>query len=202
MLSTMLSVAALSAVSVAAPKAEQVHLQLQTGLLARETLRVDEGGAEQRMGAVGPGAGGVDLGAGYLLRRKHEVGARFSFAQVTLDDGLSDTRQTDLSLAGTYTHHWRVERDVRVSATGLFGVARTDHDGDSTARAPFVGVGGRVHWFATPRTSLHVGLEGSRSLGGRYEVDGVAGSSRFTETQLAATAGMNLYLGGKKARRR
>lgn len=199
MLQAALAAVLAAAPADAAPKRDQVHLQLQTGLLSREALSVDETDLERRDVQVGPGAGGVALGAGYQLRASSEVGARVELSQATVSDGTYDVRRGHARVATTYTHFFRVEAPVHFAATALLGLERTSLDGDAVARSPFVGAAGNVHWFATPRMSVNAGVELSRSLGGRFEQDGMVGSSRFTATDVAAVAGMNFYLGGRRA---
>lgn len=190
---------ALTATADATPRRGQVHAQLQTGVLSRQSVRVDESDVQQRTTAVGPGAGGATLAAGYHLRRASEVGGRLELGQVSIDDGTTDQRSGHLRAAGYYTHLFGLGKDLRATATGLVGLERTNLDGDATARAPFAGVGGGVAWFATPRTSLNAGLELTHTLGGRFEQDGVAGSSRYAAFQGALVGGLNVYLGGRKA---
>ncbi len=185
----------------AAPRREAVHLQLQSGLLSRSALAVDELDANRQTTHLGLGAGGTALSAAYHLRAASAVGARLSFSQVRTDDDRTESQRSEARLAGTYTHYFRVDGPVRASASGMLGLSRLRDDEGVQARAPFVGVGGGVHWFATPRTSLSTGLELSRTLGGRYEQDGVDGSSRYVATDVAVVGGLNLYLGGRKPRR-
>jgi hypothetical protein len=192
---------AVTTAAEAAPRPEQVHLQLQTGVLSREALRVEEGDHERTTTQLGPGAGGVGLSGGYLFRPHSELGARLEMARSTIDDGVSDQSQGQLRLAATYTHYFRVDGPVHVAATGMAGLDRSNFDGLAQTRSPFVGLGGSVHWFASPRTSLSGGLELTRTLGGRFEEDGMLGSSRFSATDLAAVAGMNFYLGGPSAKK-
>lgn len=197
----LLTAFALTATADATPRRGQVHAQLQTGVLSRQSVRVDESDVEQRTTAVGPGAGGATLAVGTHLRRASEVGARLELAQVTFDDGTTDQRSGHLRAAGYYTHLFPMGKDLRATATGLLGLERTNLDGDATARAPFAGVGGGIAWFATPRTSLNAGLELSHTLGGRYEQDGVEGSSRYSAFQGALVGGLNVYLGGPRGKR-
>ncbi len=199
--SVLPAVFTLSIAAEAAPRPKQIHLQVQTGLLSREALRVDEGGHERTSTQLGPGAGGVGLSGGYLFRPHSEIGARLEMARSTIDDGVSDRSQGHLRLAGTYTHYFRVDGPVHLAATGIAGLDRSNFDGLSQTRSPFFGLGGSVHWFASPRTSLSGGLELNRTLGGRYEEDGVLGSSRFSTTDIAAVASMNVYLGGSSAKK-
>lgn len=197
----LLTAFALATTADAAPRKGQVHTQLQTGLLSRQSVRVDESDVEQRTTAVGPGAGGATMAVGYHLRRTSEVGGRLELAQVTYDDGTTDQRTGHLRAAGYYTHFFPVARDLRATATGLLGLERTNLDGDATARSPFAGVGGGIAWFVTPRTSLNAGLELTHTLGGRHEQDGVEGSSRYSASQGAVVGGLNVYLGGPKGKR-
>ena len=122
-------------------------------------------------------------------------------ARSTVDDGTTDRSYGTLRLAGTYTHYFRVEGPVHLAATGLLGIDRSNFNGEALTRSPFVGIGGSAHWFASPRTSLSGGLELTRTMGGRYEQDGMDGSSRFNTTDLAAVAAMNIYLGGPPAKK-
>jgi hypothetical protein len=190
----------------AGPRRDAVHLQLQSGMLSRSSLRVDELDVSRQTTHAGLGAGGTAIAVGYHLRAAHEVGARLSFQQVRVDDDVVDHRRSEARLAGTYTRYWRIDKPLRATATGMLGLSRTNEDGDAQARAPFIGAGGGVHWFATPRTSFSTGLEVAQTLGGRYEQDGVEGSSRYSNTDVALVGGLNVYLGGrkpaKKARRR
>ena len=201
LLPLMLAVSLGTPSAEAAPRRDALHLQLQSGVLSHASTRVDELDADRQTTHLGLGAGGTAVSAGYRLRRSSEVGARLSLSQVRTDDDVTDHRRSEARLAGTYTHYFRVNRPVRAAATGMLGLSRMSDDGVATARAPFVGVGGGVHWFATPRTSLSTGLELTRTLGGRYEVDGVQGSSRYTGTDVAVVGGLNLYLGGRKPKR-
>lgn len=182
----------------AAPRRSQVHFQAQTGLLAREALRVDETEADRQAVHVGPGAGGVALGMGYMLRGHSEVGARLELSRMTVSSGVADVQQGHARVAGAYTYHFRVKSPLHLTATGLLGLERTSFDGVSLARGPFVGAGANAHWFVTPRMSVSGGLEATRSLGGRYEEDGMVGTSRFTATEVAAVAGLNFYVGQGK----
>ena len=201
-LPTLLAALFLSAPAAdAAPRREAVHLQLQSGLISRSGLAIDELDASRQTTHLGLGAGGTAISAGYHLRSTSAVGARLALSQVRTDDDVSEHQRSEARLAGTYTHYFRVEGPVRASAMGMLGLSRSRDDGGAQARAPFVGVGGGVHWFATPRTSLSTGLELSRTLGGRYEQDGVDGSSRFVGTDVALVGGLNLYLGGRKPKR-
>jgi len=201
LLNTLLSAVFAVSTADAAPRPDQVHLQLQTGVLSREATRVDEGDHERTTTQLGPGAGGVGLQGGYLFRPHSEVGARLEMARSTVDDGTTDQSYGQFRFAGTYTHYFRVDGPVHLAATGLVGLDRSNFDGQAQTRSPFVGVGGSVHWFASPRTSLSGGLELTRTLGGRYEEDGMLGSSRFNTTDIAAVAGMNFYLGGPPAKK-
>jgi hypothetical protein len=194
----LFTAALLSTTADAAPRKGQVHAQLQTGVLSRQTVRVDESDTEQRTTAIGPGAGGATLAVGYHLRRASEVGGRLELGQVTIDDGTTDQHAGHLRAAGYYTHVFPLGKDLRATATGLLGVQRTNLDGDATARSPFLGAGGGVAWFANPRTSLNAGLELTHTLGGRYEQDGVEGSSRYSAFQGAVVGGLNVYFGGPK----
>lgn len=200
-LNTLLSVVFATSTAQAGPRADQIHLQVQTGVLSREALRVDEGGHARNTTQLGPGAGGVGLSGGYLFRPHSEVGARLEMARSTVDDGTIDQSHGQLRLAGTYTHYFRVEGPVHLAATGLLGIDRSNFNGEALTRSPFVGLGGSAHWFVSPRTSLSGGLEITRTMGGRYEQDGVAGSSRFSTTDIAAVAAMNIYLGGPAAKK-
>jgi hypothetical protein len=205
MLNLVFAAAVLTASADAAPRRDQVHLQVQTGVLSREALRVEETDMERREVSAGPGAGGLSLSAGYQLRATSEVGARLEMARMTVSDGVSDVQQGHARLAGTYTHYFKIASPVHFAATGMLGLERANFDGAALARGPFVGLGGQLHWFATPRVSLNGGLEATRSLGGRFEQDGLDGSSRFVATDVAAVAGMNFYFGVKPkghARRR
>ncbi len=186
----------------AAPHKDQVHLQLQTGLLSRSSLHVDETDFQNRTTGIGAGAGGVALTTGYQFRAPSEVGVRLEMARVTQSDGTDDLRQSNFRLAGLYTHSFRVDSTYRLTATGLLGLERSDWDGDAIARAPFLGLGAGVQYFATPRTALSAGLEATRTLGGRFEQDGLDGSSRFSNSEIAAVIGMNVYLGGSKGDKR
>lgn len=184
----------------AAPKRNQLHFQAQTGLMSREALRVDETDLDRRDVQVGPGAGGLSLGVGYQLRANSEVGGRFEMSRMTVDDGVSDVQQGHARVAGTYTHFFRMRAPLHFAATGMFGLERASFDGAALARSPFIGASGNFHWFATPRLSVNMGVEATRSLGGRYEEDGLVGSSRFTATDVAAVAGLNFYVGAGKVK--
>jgi len=184
----------------AAPRRDQVHIQAQTGLLSRAALRVDEVDADRQQVALGPGAGGVDLGVGYLLRGHSEVGVRLEMSRMTVDNGLSEASRGHARMAGTYSFHLRHRSPLHFTATGLLGVERTSFDGAALARGPFVGLAGSAHYFATPRLSVSAGLEATRSLGGRYEQDGLDGSSRFAASEVAAVAGLHFYMGSGNRR--
>ena len=190
----------------AAPKRDQAHLQVQTGMLSREALRVEETDHEHREVQAGPGAGGVSMGLGYQLRAHSEVGGRLELSRATVSDGISDVQQGHARVAGTYTHYFPVAAPVHFAATAMLGLERSSFDGAAIARGPFVGASGNLHWFVASRVSLHAGVEATRSLGGRFEQDGLDGSSRFVATDIAAVAGMNFFVGTKnrspKARRR
>ena len=201
LLNNLLSVVFATSTVQAAPRTDQIHLQVQTGVLSREALRVEEGGHERTTTQLGPGAGGVGLSGGYLFRPSSEVGARLEMARSRVDDGTTDQSHGQLRLAGTYTHYFRVDGPVHLAATGIVGLDRTNLNGEALTRSPFVGLGGSAHWFASPRTSLSGGLELTRTMGGRYEQDGVDGSSRFSNTDLVAVAAMNIYLGGRAAKK-
>jgi len=189
-----------SSTADAAPRRDQVHVQLQTSVLGRETLRVEEADLDRRTTRLGPGAGGAGIAVGYHIKAPSEVGARLEFGQVTVHDDVEDRRESHLALGAYYTHYFRLDKALRATATGIVGLERADFDGDAQARAPFVGVGGGVHWFATPRTSLSTGLELSHTLAGRYDADGVEGSSRYSAMDVALVGGVNVFLGGKKTR--
>jgi hypothetical protein len=191
---------AASTAADAAPRRDQLHVQAQTGLLAREALRVDEVDAARSAVQVGPGAGGVALAMGYMLRSHSEVGSRIELSRMTINSGETDLQRGHARLAGSYTYHFRTRAPVHLAATGMFGLERTSYDGDALARGPFVGVAGNAHWFVTPRLSVNTGVEATRSLGGRYEEGGMDGSSRFAASEVAAVAGLNFYLGARQTK--
>ena len=186
----------------AAPRTESVHLQLQSDVLSRSSLRVHEADVSRQAAGVGPGAGRTSLAGGYFLRPSSEVGVRLDLRQIRLDDDVVERQRSDLRLAATYTHWFRVDKQWRATATGALGLSRWEEDGRLQARGPFVAAGGGLHWFATPRASLSAGLEATHSLGGRFEQDGVEGSSRYSSAGIAAVGGLNVFLGGKMPRRK
>lgn len=189
-----------SSTAAAGPRAEQVHLQLQTGVLTRESARVDVG-ADRTNTGMGPGAGGVTLSGGYLLTPRDEVGGRVEMARITLDDGRTAHRESELRLGATYTRWFRLDKDLRPTATAIAGIHRQEWDGDASSRAAFVGGGGGIHWFATKRFSLNAGVELTRTLGGTMEVDGRRGAQPFVGWDAAVVGGANFFLGGKKGRK-
>ena len=195
MLNLLFAAALAHTPAIAAPKRDQAHLQVQTGLLSREALRVEETDHAHRAVQAGPGAGGVSMNLGYQLRARSEVGGRVELPRLTVSDGVSDVQQGHARVAGTYTHYFPVAAPVHFAATGMLGLERTSFDGAAIARGPFVGAGGSLHWFVAPRVSLNAGVEATRSLGGRFEQDGLEGSSRFVATDVAAVAGMNFFVG-------
>ena len=198
-MSNLLLAAALThATATAAPKRDQAHLQVQTGVLSREALRVEETDHQHRSVQAGPGAGGVAMSLGYQLRAHSEVGGRVELSRITVSDGVSDAQQGHARVAGAYTHYFPVTAPVHFAATAVLGLERTSFDGAAVARGPFMGAGGSLHWFAAPRVSLHAGVEATRSIGGRFEQDGLDGSSRFVATDVAAVAGMNFFVGTRK----
>jgi hypothetical protein len=206
MLNLLLAASLTYTTADAAPKRDQVHLQVQTGMLSREALRVEETDHEHREIQLGPGAGGVSMGLGYQLRAHSEVGGRVEMSRASVHTGISDVQYGHARVAGTYTHYIPVAAPVHFAATGMLGLERSSFDGAAIARGPFVGASGNLHWFVASRVSLHAGVEATRSLGGRFEQTGLEGSSRFVATDIAAVAGMNFFVGTKnrssKARRR
>jgi hypothetical protein len=197
MLSLLAAAVVASATATAGPRAGQLHLQLQTGVLARETATVDVG-ADRASTGVGPGAGGVTLSAGTLLTPRDEVGGRLEMARLTLDDGRTQHSESELRLGATYTRWFRLDQDLRPTATVIAGLHRQDWDGDARSRAAFVGAGGGVHYFVTKRFSLNAGVELARTLGGQIEVDGRRGAQPFVGWDASVVGGANFLLGGKK----
>ena len=195
MLNLLLAATLIHPTAEAAPKRDQAHLQVQTGMLSREALRVEETDHEHRATQAGPGAGGVSMGLGYQLRTHSEVGGRLEMSRATVSDGITHVQHGHARVAGTYTHYFPVAAPVHFAATGMLGLERSSFDGGAVARGPFIGASGNLHWFVASRVSLHAGVEATRSLGGRFEQDGLDGSSRFTATDIAAVAGMNFFVG-------
>ena len=206
MLNLLLAATLIHTTAEAAPKRDQAHLQVQTGMLSREALRVEETKHEHRAVQAGPGAGGVSMGLGYQLRAHSEVGGRLEMSRATVSDGITDVQHGHARVAGTYTRYFPVAAPVHFATTGMLGLERSSFDGAAVARGPFIGASGNLHWFVASRVSLHAGVEATRSLGGRFEQDGLDGSSRFIATDIAAVAGMNFFVGTRsrsaKARRR
>ena len=137
------------------------------------------------------------MSLGYQVRAHSEVGGRVELSRLTVSDGVSDVQQGHARIAGTYTHYFPVAAPVHFAATGMLGLERTSFDGAAIARGPCVGVGGNLHWFVAPRVSLNAGVEATRSMGGRFEQNGLDGSSRFVATDVAAVAGMNFFVSTK-----
>ncbi len=186
----------------AAPRREQVHVQLQTSAFNLDNFDRDVTGTDPvKTTTIGLGAGGTGLQAGYLIKAPSEVGLRVVFAQATTDNGTTDSKQTNTRLQGYYTHYFRVQKPLRAYAIGLAGIDNTDFDGAMTQKSFLVTGGGGIHYFPSSKASLSAGLELGKSFSGKIEVDGVDGTTDYSRFTAALVGGVNIYIGGKEKKK-